>query len=348
MNNYLPKNKFSLSQFSINGDIPMLEQQIKETRYIIPSIAVQGEVTNIFAPPNTGKTLILISELIYMSRNGHLDGLEIYYINCDDGLRGAIEKAKLLEEVGIQAIALAHNGFNPQHFARHLLTMAKEETADSVVVILDTLKKFTDVMQKQVSKQFFDSLRAFAMKGGTVIALAHTNKNKDASGELVYAGTSEGLDDVDCAYILDKEENPETKTVKFKNLKRRMDVESEITFQYRNLSKISYKERLDSVERLSQDQAERINIERAREDKLAVDQPIIDSILFVIRSGTNNKTELVDSVHKDTAATKKRVIRVLDEYTGYRYSKTTFWEVNTGDRNAKRYFELKPRGVLKN
>ena len=56
------------------------------------------------------------------------------------------------------------------------------------MIILDTLKKFTDLMNKKASSEFGKLARTFVGAGGTIIALAHTNKNKDEEGKGVTGG----------------------------------------------------------------------------------------------------------------------------------------------------------------
>ncbi|WP_153131422.1 hypothetical protein [Dechloromonas hortensis] len=101
--------------------------------------------------------------------------------------------------------------------------MVASDQAKGVIVILDTIKKFTDLMDKTKASQFTKVIRQFVMKGGTVIGMAHTNKKLGANGKPIYGGTSDIVDDFDCAYTIATEEcsNPAEKIVVFDNIKRR-------------------------------------------------------------------------------------------------------------------------------
>ena len=71
------------------------------------------------------------------------------------------------------------------------------------MLILDTLKKFTDIMDKRKETEFMKAAREFVLHGGSLILLAHVNKHADAEGRVVYSGTSDVVDDIDCAYTLE-------------------------------------------------------------------------------------------------------------------------------------------------
>jgi hypothetical protein len=65
------------------------------------------------------------------------------------------------------------------------------------VIVLDTLKKFTDMMNKTRAKDFYSLVRTLTAKGMTVICLAHTNKYDDADGMPIFEGTGDTRNDCD-------------------------------------------------------------------------------------------------------------------------------------------------------
>jgi hypothetical protein len=79
--------------------------------------------------------------------------------------------------------------------------------------------------------------------------LAHVNKHRDADQKLQYSGTSDVVDDCDCAYMLDEiaVTTDGMKTVKFENIKSRGDVASTATYRYDAADGTIYKARLESV-----------------------------------------------------------------------------------------------------
>ncbi|TOB30391.1 hypothetical protein CGK08_23560, partial [Vibrio parahaemolyticus] len=78
--------------------------------------------------------------------------------------------------------------------------------------------------------------RDFVMKGGTFIGLGHTNKNRDGDNKLVYSGTSDLIEDVDCIYMMDikydntDENGTQTKHIQLINQKLRGNNALELTF----------------------------------------------------------------------------------------------------------------------
>lgn len=54
-------------------------------------------------------------------------------------------------------------------------------------------------MDNGKSSDFAKVIRQFSLKGGTVIALSHANKHPGADGRTVYSGTTDIVDDFDCA-----------------------------------------------------------------------------------------------------------------------------------------------------
>jgi len=78
-----------------------------------------------------------------------------------------------------------------------------EARCDDVVIVIDTLKKFLDVINKQHSKKFYKMLRAITVKGATICLLGHTNKYAGEDGKTIYEGTGDTRNDVDELIYLD-------------------------------------------------------------------------------------------------------------------------------------------------
>jgi archaellum biogenesis ATPase FlaH len=60
--------------------------------------------------------------------------------------------------------------------------MIADDTARGAVVILDTLKKFVDPMDKKSGREFMTSAREFVSNGGTLIMLACQTAWKNGQG----------------------------------------------------------------------------------------------------------------------------------------------------------------------
>jgi hypothetical protein len=82
-----------------------------------------------------------------------------------------------------------------------------------VVFIIDTIKKFVDMLDKRVAKEFLRLLRTLTVKGATVCCLGHTNKYADVNGLTVFEGTVDFRNDVDELIYLDALKNELTNVV---------------------------------------------------------------------------------------------------------------------------------------
>ena len=220
--------------------------------------------------------------------------------------------------------------------------MVEDKTAHGKIIILDTLKKFADLMDKKTSTEFMKVGREFVANGGTLILLAHTNKNRSSEGKVIFGGTSDIVDDVDCAYTLDEVSSaPGKKSVLFENIKARGDVDSDVGYSYSTVSGQTYEERLNSVEPLNKAVAEQAKQERRISEQMAKDEPVINAILEALETSNTLKTDLVNSAHKNGGFSKARINKVLDAYTGCDFGKGHRWYLVPGNKNAKIYSALK-------
>ncbi|VVN16900.1 hypothetical protein PS647_04147 [Pseudomonas fluorescens] len=322
-----------LTAFSLRGRLLELEKQMVEQKLILGSVVLQGQATVIYARANTGKTLILIHLIIESVMQRLIDPAQLYYINMDDNSSGLVDKVRLAEEYGFHMLADGHQGFEASAFRRAMESMIASNTARGVIVVLDTLKKFVNTMDKGKSSDFAKVIRQFSLKGGTVIALSHANKNAGTDGRIVYSGTSDIVDDFDCAYTLNtvpQQADTHQKVVEFSNIKRRGNVSLTTAYSYTLDSDIPYDELLLSVKEVNPEQL--VPLKRAADIKS--DAQIIEAIEGCIREGINSKMRLVDAVAERAGGTKRSVLKVIEKYTGndpadYR------WSFSVQERGAK-------------
>ena len=260
--------------------IRKMEEQARDAVFVLPRIACLGDLTIINARFSTGKTLLT---LWLLSQRNLIDtqGLKIFYINADDSFNGAIEKAILAESIGVSELVPGQAGFTSDKLEWIIKSAIKTEHARDVVIILDTLKKFVDTMDKTQARKINLLLREFSGCGGTVIALAHTNKHKIA-GESVAEGVGDFLSDFDCAYLMDEiEPTPEnTKTIVLKNQKLRNPNAKEVHFIYDTTEGLTWKQRFDSVEMVGNEQAKAVCAEAKADEQHKED---IETIIYLER-----------------------------------------------------------------
>lgn len=331
-----------LTRFSITGKSSEMRQQMLDDVFVLLFLAILGQWTVFYASPNVGKTLLTLWLLRESIESGDIDGEMVFYVNADDGYRGVVEKTELAEDWGMHILAPNQNGFKSNDIVELMQSFAEDGSAKGVVIILDTLKKFTNLMDKRVASEFGDISRQFVSAGGTLICLAHTNKHKDGEGNPVYSGTSDIVDDADCAYIIDRVsvDNSNDVTIEFANIKQRGDVADTQGFTYRRQKSQSYQELLDTVKRIDREQVEIARLQIEEQKKLDDDAEIISAVCNAIEGGTTSKDKLVKAVKDTTGIGVRQVRKVLDERTGTFYAMGDRWTCSTGKHNKQTYAVL--------
>lgn len=328
-----------LTRYSLRDSLAELEKQRVEQRLFLGELALLGQAMVIYALANTGKTVIVIHLILEALRKKLIDPHKLFYINMDDNSSGLVEKVRLFAEYGANMLADGHKGFSAKQFSAAMQKMIETNTASGTVVFLDTLKKFVNTMNKDESRAFAGVVRRFCLKGGTVIALSHANKNPGPDGKIKYTGTTDIVDDFDCAYTLQTvpQEDPTQRVVEFTNFKRRGDVALTAAYSYAVGRGVSYSELLSSVREVNPDQLE--PIKQAAE--LQSDALVIAAIESSIGDGINSKMKLADAAAERTKVSKRSAMQVLEKYTGEDPNKHR-WKFVVRDRGAK-VFELLER-----
>jgi hypothetical protein len=325
-----------LSRYSLTGKSEFLEQEAVKQKPLLGNLALLGQSTVFYGAPNTGKTLEILWLLSRAIEAGIIDPSSIYYIDVDDSQAGVVEKLRLAEQHGFHLLAEGNCGFRASQLLNILNDLISTNRCKGVVIILDTLKKFTDVMDKHASTEFSKVIRRFVMRGGTCISLAHVNKNTGADGRPVYAGTSDIIEDADCAYTLRVIDNPDPqlRIVEFENLKRRGNVCQRATYGYSNVPGLSYSDLLQSVRPI--DEAEMASINQSA--ALNADAGVIEAVSACILDGIVTKMQLADAAAARAGVSRRMVLKVIERYTdddplAHR------WTYRVRDRGAK-VFEL--------
>lgn len=153
------------------------------------------------------------------------------------------------------------------------------------------------------------------MRGGTVISLAHTNKNLRPDKKPIHAGVADIVEDSDCVYMLATisggSENNQ-KAVQFTNKKKRGNVTFSAAYRYSLENGISYNELLLSVEKVADK-----NLEAVKQDaEMASDAEVISAIENCITEGINTKMKLAATVADRVNISRKNAINIIEKYTG--------------------------------
>ena len=322
-----------LERFSLRGLRKQIKKSALEEIVILGQIILLSQFSVIYAAPNTGKTLLIFWLLLRAIENGIITPSNIYYIDVDDTLNGLLEKLKTADEYGFNMLAEGYMDFKASDLLDELDYLITNDLATGVIIILDTLKKVTDLMDKKLCSRFDETSRRFVMKGGTIIALAHVNKHFGRDGKPIPAGTSDVIDDCDCAYILYAVgTNETTKTVRFENKKKRGNVTQYANYSYSIKEGITYDELLESVVSLDDKEVEEI----IHESEKRSDEDVIEIITACILDGITTKMELAEAVSACAKTSKRAAINIIEKYTGTDTEKH-LWHYDVQEHGRKVY-----------
>ena len=327
--------KFNIYDFALNGSSAEMEKQMLEDKFILGKIALLGNSTAIYAAPNGGKTLLTLSMLIQSVKDGVITPRDVFYINADDAHSGMCQKLKLAEKYGFIALSPDYKGFKSQMLPEYLKKLIEQNEARGKIFILDTVKKFTDIMSKEKTTEFGKTVRSFVSHGGSVIMLAHVNKHRDSAGKAVYSGTTDIIDDCDAAYTIDTTSVNGISTAIYNRIKCRGDNVSEAAYTFNSADGVQYLDRLASVCEVSSTESKKI----AREVKLI--EKYENEIAFIekqLLEGAKSQGTLLEihKAHKSTgialAITPKVLVECLKDLLGIK------WQVRSGTGHEKIYY----------
>ena len=331
-----PKKRFTFESISLLGESAKMEKQMLEDVFVLEGIALLGQNTVIYAGPNVGKTLIVLWLIIEAIKKGNFNPGNLMYINDDDTHKGLTQKLKLAEKYGFHMTASGYKGFKAVHLTEMMSDYVRFNEARGKIIILDTLKKFTDLMDKKTGSEFGNTTREFTAKGGTIISLAHVNKHKNAEGKSIKAGTSDIADDADCVYIGDVISNNFEKTIEFINDKNRGDIERKVSFTYDPDEK-DYFKLLDSVKRIDPTKVDEIKSAEKDSEFFAENLTVINYIKELIYSGVNSQKEIIKQVNDMQGVSRNRTLKVLNYYTGNNPENGKIWRYVSRENNRYEY-----------
>lgn len=304
--------------------------EIKDAKFIIPNFIISSQITVIAALPGKGKTTIMMHECASMVARGY----RVLYVNMDCGAGDLSYWAGLAAKGGF-SVATPHmkgaGGVSAWMEGLAKMTVAEGDMSN-VVIVVDTLKKIADLLQKNRVREVFNMLRALTGKSITVICIGHCNKHRDDTGGLVFEGTGDVMSDCDNMLYLDSDKDERgVRTVTVTPTDKVRGI-----FEPRSwiINKDRSVEALDHFEDVTQKIAERQRLEK--------DEPAIEAITGGIQSGKHLRLEL--KAYCESEGVGKRAFdRVIKHYCKGKGDGQPLWrnEKQIKD-NASFYILLEP------
>ena len=329
-----------LRKFSLKGQSEQMERKMLDDTYVMGKLALQGQTTILYAPPNSGKTLLTLHLLIEAINSGSIEASNVYYINADDNYKGLITKTKIAERHGFEMLSPNYNDLTIKDITGLMLSLIESDKAHGIILIIDTLKKFVDLMDKKSSSDFANLMRGFTSKQGTIIAHAHVNKHKDSQGKNIHSGTSDMKDDSDCVYVVTTiSDRSSQKVIEFENIKNRGNVIQKATYSYSKDS-CSYEDILNSVEEVGDREREILKRDAITKKLRDGNIETVNVITSHIKGNKYNQINLIKKVVEETGESKKKVRSILLGLTGLHKDQGALWNHSTGDFNSNIYYLL--------
>lgn len=276
-------------------------KNIADAKFAWRQLIPEGHMIVICSKANGGKTTLMVHIAGDMAKNGY----RVMYINADASASDIKDYKHHAMEYGYALINPdLTNGTADQVTEELRLISLTDGDFSKVVIILDTLKKFGDMMNKAKSKQFNSLLRTLTAKGMTVICLAHTNKHDDKDGKPIFEGTGDLRNDFDELIYLIPIKNPDgTTTVSTLKDKTRAAIRDE-----------SFIITADREVKLLEHHIDTLAISEWQKN-LADDEPVIKFILEHISPISKTATELrTIAINTNIKYSRNRLDAVLKRY----------------------------------
>jgi len=325
---------------SVNNKLQAMRKTARDATFVAGRLAMAGQITVFYAAPNTGKTLITLKLISEAIANGTA-GKNTYHLNLDDTYEGLIQKGELGERYGFQVLDPEAIHSPLEIFTKIVDSLIEEGTPSEAIFILDTVKKFVDVMDKKASSQFMNVCRRFTSAGGTVIALAHLNKRSNENDEGIPAGTSDILDDCDCAYVLNNLGDSESsghriRNIEFHQKKARGPVVQHAIYQYK-VDHDDYFGMFNSVQLVDGSEADVLRRQKSIQVEKANEKDLIDAILSLLNTSQPTPQTKIQSLLTGSGGfSRRKVIDCLNRWSCSR-EEGGLWVVSKGPANSNQF-----------
>ena len=288
-------------------------KRIESAEFIYEKLIAKGLITVVAAPPNGGKTTIAM----HMARLMALKGFQVFYIDFDSSGVHIGEYFKYTHHANIEYWTEIDTDLDAHGLINQLVQASKLDSHQSeCVYIFDTLKKFTNLMNKGKVAEFMNKMRSITRNGATVLLLAHTNKRPESDGCYLFEGVGDVKNDCDNLFYLLPMKNDDgslTVTVDLGDNSKKKALLEPCTFIIQS----------DRTVKLSQEYATPESIINYENDKSE-----IEILLRILRNKSLNETTLIE-VAQQEGISRRQCRRILRSYN--------FWHVTKGEKNATLY-----------
>jgi hypothetical protein len=278
-------------------------QAMTDTKMIWRNLIALSHICIWAAPGNGGKTTLARLAAAECAAKGY----RVYYFQEDASAGDLPLLFEHAKKHGYELLNSTLANAGPEDQILLLQALVDEGTdLSNTVMFFDTLKKYNDLMSKGDSRKFFQLLRSLTINGCTIVALGHTNKNKDSDGQLVFEGVGDVRNDVDELYYIDSVKDPlkGIVTLTFRIDKTRCKaVPSTFELELATLVIRALPKVVDVKEI------------QHRKEQLVKDADAIQAIKQCLLIKEMKKTELINLVVNESGLGRRHIVQVVDRYS---------------------------------
>ena len=300
-----------LDRFDLNPE----ELENIEVEYLVENLIVKQEISMIFAPAGTGKSLGAVDIANMSLLNGKVE--RVLYFDLDNGDATLAErKIHDLKKQHGKKFRYFRSGIDD--IWRVIREISKRDLTNSLIVF-DSAKNFMQGKDRDKNKdvsQLTEVFKKLRDKGATVIFLHHSRKPQadQSKFDQIYSGSSAWEEDTSNSFLLIN--NPYKNTFIFVPQKNRIGKIEEQAFQHKDNHTL-----------------QKVELQWAKEDELY--EKIRDEIIDFIDTSRNKPTfSQILSHLMDIGFSKNKSNEVIQSGKG------RYWKVDKAKENNKSLFFL--------
>ncbi len=183
----------------------VLDKQV-DSVVLIDGVVRSGQVAVLCAPSGSGKTVTLFYYLCPKAVKD--EGTTVIYIDADSSASDWQLMKDFADKTGITYLNPHTASENSDELFNYLKVL--DGDLKNHLFVIDTMKRFTDMMQKNSIKSFLEVMGRLTALGASVVVVAHTNKHPNKDEELEYEGTNDLENNCDSLTYLYYDKNEET------------------------------------------------------------------------------------------------------------------------------------------
>ena len=185
-------------------------EKLGQEEFLIDNLLIRQHILVVIAMSGGGKTAFWYR---YAAPLLARKGLSVWYLDADSPASEHKVMKEIADKHGFKFLnADANLGAGINELKKTLEVIANSDCdLTGHVFILDTLKKFLDLMSKGSVKDFFALCRKLTSKGATVVLLGHANKYRSKpENHLIAEGVGDVRSDADELIFFERKRNENT------------------------------------------------------------------------------------------------------------------------------------------